>query len=145
MVMCSNLIIPRAGGAVNYTGFSAWERAENPFVMPVHRLFVGMISPARYYYSIKKRRGPLRGPQIAPRWVPVVGTFLSLPLVLAGGLLFWVGFCLGGWGSVTPRAAGGAGAQPRYTPRNARKAGGLRSKHPPSAALADAHAAALGG
>lgn len=49
MVMCSNLIIPRAGGAVNYTGFLAWERAENPFVMPVHGLFVGMKSPARYY------------------------------------------------------------------------------------------------
>lgn len=32
---------------------------------------------------------------------------------------------MGGWGSVTPRVAGGAGAQPRYTPRFARQAVGL--------------------
>lgn len=97
MVMCSNLIIPRAGGAVNYTGFSAWERAENPFVMPVHRLFVGMKSPARYYYSIKTRRGPLRGPQNAP-----------------GAGMRW-GFLFGGLGVCDPQGCRGCrGTAPLY-------------------------------
>lgn len=41
--------------------------------------------------------------------------------------------------------ARGAGAKPRYSPRVARQAGGLRSKHPPLRGVADAHAAARGG
>lgn len=69
-VLCSNSIVPRGGGRRQYTGFLAWRQAENPFVMPVSGHFIGAIFPARYYYSIKIRRGPLRGPHNAPQWVP---------------------------------------------------------------------------
>lgn len=45
--------------------------------MPVYGHFIGAILSARYYYSIKIRRGPLAGPSDGPRcWV-------------APGVLFW--------------------------------------------------------
>lgn len=108
MVLCGSLIIPCAGCAVNYTGFSLLRGGENPFVMPVFGHFIGAILSARYYYSIKIRRGPLPGPSDCPRCWVALGAFV-----------------LGGWGSVTPRVAGGAGAPPRYSPRFARNGGWL--------------------
>lgn len=78
MVLCSNSIIPRAGGVVNYTGFPASEQAGNPFVMPVRGLFLGTILPARYYYSIKIRRGPPLGPSDAAPGADALGVFTTL-------------------------------------------------------------------
>lgn len=115
-VLCSNSIVPRGGGRRQYTGFLAWRQAENPFVMPVSGHFIGAIFPARYYYSIKIRRGPLRGPHNAPRCVPVVGTFVSLPPVHAGG--YSVGF-----GPQSNLAAGPAQRAGPVAPRRQRRRG----------------------
>lgn len=131
-VLCSNLIVPRGGGRRQYTGFLVWQQAENPFVMPVSGYFTGAILPARYYYSIKKRRGPpphgVGALTMPPSGCPLRGSRAAIRArVPAGG--YSVGF-----GPQKYLATGPARGAGPVAPRRQQRRGGVRweaLKEPP--------------